>query len=118
MNYFTSKYTKYVLLVLLLLLFSCRESSVDPSEFYGNIYGIVYDFSTDEPLDNCTITLSPTVGSQRSRSNGVFYFSKVYADKYEIRIEKDGYRDYNGSVVVIRNERTYLNIVLKKIFVE
>ena len=98
----------------MLLLSSCEDNTVDQVDDYGNIYGFIYDYSTDEPLDNCTITLFPTIGSKRSNYDGSFYFPRVYADKYSIRVEKDGYGAYEGYVIVNTNLRTDLNIVLKQ----
>ena len=100
-----------LLLLLSLVLISCEEKVIDPDDYKGNLLGYVYDFSTDEPLVNCNVTLKPTVGSQRTLSSGQFYFLNILEGSYNVTVEKIGYKTYEGNVIITREERTTVSIV-------
>lgn len=63
-----------LVLIISFLSVGCENNWVDSVKDNGSIKRYVYDFSTDEPLANCTITLFPTIGSTRSTDDGLFYF--------------------------------------------
>lgn len=108
------KHSKYLLLLLLFIFLGCEDNNIEPNNYDGEIYGIVYDFETELPLDNCILTLHPTVASARTSALGEFIIKNVDVDDYNIIIEKSGYRIYQGNVVVNYDKTTYLNIALKK----
>lgn len=115
-NYMNISKSGLMILVLIISFLSvgCENNSVDSVKDNGSIKRYVYDFSTDEPLANCTITLFPTIGSTRSTDDGLFYFPSLAHGSYEILFEKEGYKPYNGDVWVLIDKNTELNIVLKK----
>jgi len=106
---------KYVIMSLILFLLGCEENRVSYIDRQGDIIGVVYAFENDDtPLANCTVTLFPTVGSERSGPSGSFRFHSISVGEYSIKVEKDGFRAYEGKVIVIDDDITYLNIALKK----
>lgn len=107
------KLYKYIILSLFLILCSCDEQSTTYYGGQGNINGTVYNFENDVTLEGCTITLFPTVGSDRSNSFGNFKFYSIETGEYAIKVEKIGFRDYDGKVIVYDDETTTLSIVLK-----
>lgn len=108
------KFTKYLLITLFILLVSCSDNNISSLETHGKINGYIYDFEDENVLAKCTVTLFPAVGSQRSNVQGYFNFPKIDVGEYSIKVEKDGFRAYDGKVIVFDDEITTLNISLKK----
>lgn len=108
------KYLKYLLLLSLLLIMSCDYNTVEPDDYVGKIYGVVYDFDSELLLENCNVKLDPTVASTITTDRGAFNFTNVRVDEYDIIIEKTGYRLYKGKVIVEYDKKTTIYIPLKK----
>lgn len=102
-----------VSLILLIGLGSC--STGDDFEVFGNIYGIVVDAASGEPIAGATITLSPGQRTQTSGSDGVYEFKDVDAKQYTVQAQKPGYNYDRKTVTVVAGDPTQANLTLKKI---
>jgi Fe-S-cluster-containing dehydrogenase component len=64
-----------------------------PNKFF--VAGAVYDPAEDECLEDCTLTLTGTDGSNRNLQTddfGDFWFERCEPGKYSLLVEKDGYQ--------------------------
>ena len=79
------------------------ESGGKPRVYYLNlpknfISGEVWDPSTDEDLENATVTLTDKTSGQTTTTEtddfGDFWFKKLSSGTYSLKIEKEGYYPY------------------------
>jgi hypothetical protein len=113
---------KLLFLLVLGIVFStsCEidESPTSVKNEYGDIVGYIHNYSNSQTISNAIVTLSPTEGSTISGFNGSFRLSDIREGKYSITVNKKGYQEYEGSVVVRPNKTTYLDMFLKEVVEE
>lgn len=101
---------KYIyLIVLIVLSISCSK---EEHEYFATIYGIISDYTSNEPVGNATIVLSPGGVTKTTDDNGYFEFSELTPQQYTITVQKTGYQSNRKSVTAVVNERTEANMLL------
>ncbi|MBQ6097315.1 MAG: carboxypeptidase-like regulatory domain-containing protein [Bacteroidales bacterium] len=106
---------KKLLSVLLCLAFagltSCTHTEYD---LFGNISGTVIDVDTGEPVQQATVTLSPTSKNTYTGLDGQFEFHELESQQYTVTVQKTGYQANRKLVNVNPSETTNVALVMKK----
>ncbi len=91
---------KRLLLLALCLatLFSCSQNEA-PSIFC-NIYGIVSDASSGEPIRNASVTLSPTNLTTVTGADGHYEFTDLDEGQYKVQCSATGYQTNSRQISV------------------
>lgn len=94
----------YSLIVLftIILLSSCTKDETNP---FGNIYGIVLNSNTAEPIQGARVTLTPTGKSTVTGNDGSYEFVDLEAGSYKVTVQADGYSSTVKNVTVNAGER-------------
>ena len=85
-------------LLALLLMTACEE---ELPETVGNIYGVVCDIRTGEPIRGASVVLSPGNQTTVTGSDGHFEFLNLEATQYKIQVSASGYNTNSKQVTVI-----------------
>ena len=91
---------------------SCEE--VLP-ELYGDIYGIVYDKKTSEPIRGAEVVLSPGNKTTVTGFNGQYEFKDLDPKQYELQVSAAGYNTNSRQVTAIAGESVTCDITLSAI---
>lgn len=97
-----------------ILLLTCLSacSSSDDYEIFAKIHGTVTDYQTGLPLENASITLSPSGLSKLTDANGHYQFDELDSQQYTITAQKVGYQPNRKTVTAISGESQQVNIQL------
>lgn len=93
------------------LLFSCKPTEYDT---FGDLYGVVSDMDTAEPVAGATVVLSPGGKSLLTGADGRFEYQTLEVQQYTITVQKTGYSTNRKSVTVVAGEKTEANISIRK----
>ncbi len=101
----------YSLIVLftIVLLSSCAKDEVNP---FGNIYGVVVNSNTSEPIQGARVTLTPTGKSTVTGNDGSYEFVDLEAGSYKVTVQADGYSSTVKNVTVVAGERAIGDVSL------
>ena len=106
------------ILFLLLTLFSiftfvsCEE---ELPNLFGDIYGVVYDKDTAEPIRGAEVILAPGNKTTVTGLDGQFEFENLEPKQYELQVSANGYNTNSRQVVAIAGESVACDITLSKI---
>lgn len=92
-------------------LTSCTHTEYD---LFGNISGTVIDVDTGEPIQQATVTLSPTSKNTYTGLDGQFEFHELESQQYTVTVQKTGYQANRKLVNVNPSETTNVALVMKK----
>ena len=94
----------YSLIVLftIVLLSSCAKDEVNP---FGNIYGVVVNSNTSEPIQGARVTLTPTGKSTVTGNDGSYEFVDLEAGQYKVTVQANGYTSTLKNVTVVAGEK-------------
>lgn len=98
-------------LAALLLLTTCEEELPNTM---GNIYGIVGDMETGEPVKGASVVLSPGNRSTVTGSDGHFEFLNLEATQYKIQVSANGYVTNSRQITVLPGMSTSGDIMLRQ----
>lgn len=84
------------------LIMSCTPVTVEEST--GNLSGIVYDKTTEDPVPVVSLELDSSGKSTVTGSDGCFSFKKLESGEYCISFSKEGYKAGNKNVSVTSGE--------------
>ncbi len=93
-------------------------SDNDDYEVYAVLYGVVTDNETGEPIENATVTLSPSSYTQKTDLTGSYRFEKLDAQQYTIVVQKTGYQPNRKNITAVSGEEMEVNIPLTLIETE
>ena len=99
------------LLALLLLTTTCEEELPNTM---GNIYGIVGDMETGDPIRGASVVLSPGNRSTVTGSDGHFEFLNLEAAQYKIQVSANGYVTNSRQITVLSGTSTSGDIMLRQ----
>ena len=85
-------------LVTLLMLTACEEELPNTM---GNIYGIVGDMETGEPIRGASVILSPGNRTTVTGNDGHFEFLNLEAAQYKIQVSANGYVTNSRQITVL-----------------
>lgn len=80
-----------VILIVFCAMYGCIE---DLFEEHGSVYGLVTDYSTNEPVSNAIVELLPGVDATLTGDDGTYEFPEVPVGTYSIKVSKEGYADF------------------------
>lgn len=98
-------------LAALLLLTTCEEELPNTM---GNIYGIVGDMETGEPIRGASVVLSPGNRTTVTGSDGHFEFLNLEAGQYKIQVSASGYVTNSRQITVLSGTSTSGDIMLRQ----
>lgn len=96
--------------VLALLFVGCTEEILPE---YGSIIGTISDKSTGEPLNNVTLTLSPTGKSATTGSDGSYEFIDLQEGQYSIQARHNNFKTDKKNVNVKAGETVRGDMMLE-----
>lgn len=101
----------YSLIVLftIVLFSSCAKDEIN---MFGNIYGVVLNSNTAEPIQGARVTLTPTGKSTVTGNDGSYEFVDLEAGSYKVTIQADGYTSTLKNVTVVAGERAIGDVSL------
>lgn len=94
-----------------LFLTACEE---ELPETMGNIYGIVGDMETGEPIKGALIVLSPGNRSTVTGNDGHFEFLNLEAAQYKIQVSASGYITNSRQITVLPGMSTSGDVMLRQ----
>ncbi|MDR1544644.1 MAG: carboxypeptidase-like regulatory domain-containing protein [Prevotellaceae bacterium] len=103
-----------VIFSAMLLLAVCNCCTPTQYDLFGNIYGVVSDSETAEPVSGATVILSPGGKTKTTGNDGRFEFAELDAIQYTITVQQNNYQTNRKTVSVVAGESTEANISLTK----
>lgn len=94
----------------IILLSACQPVTYDT---FGTISGTVVDYATGSPIQNASVTLSPSGKNALTGSDGFFQFDELDTDNYKVYAQKEGYDTDSKSVNLHAGETENVTISLK-----
>ena len=79
---------------------------------YAALHGIIYDPTTDDPITNASVVLSPGGKTQTTGTDGHYEFIDLDPQQYTITVQKTGYQTNRKTVTAVISESTEANISL------
>ena len=103
MKKLSARYSEWLKCTFAAMLLVCLTgcSSSDDYEIFAKIHGTVTDYQTGLPLENATVTLSPSGQSMQTDANGAYLFEELDAQQYTITAQKAGYQPNRKTVIAI-----------------
>lgn len=105
------KKTLFLLLTLVALVTSCEPVTYDT---FCTISGTVIDLDTGDPVQQATVTLSPTGYNTYTGNDGHFEFIDLDARKYTVMVQKTGYVTNRKEVTPVAGAVANINLTLQK----
>ena len=107
------KYRQLICVLSVLVSFSSCHTEVD---VYGNIEGVVQEYGTQTPLENCLVELisSKSVTKTKTNESGVFSFSHEEMGDKKLVVSKNGYITDTAAIFIKSSITTQTTIFLKK----
>ncbi|MDE6458434.1 MAG: carboxypeptidase-like regulatory domain-containing protein, partial [Muribaculum sp.] len=108
----TKFFRLFLLLTFTTITFSaCTE---DPEDSTGNIYGVVFDKITNDPLDGVMVRLIPTGESTNTYADGSFEFLDLQPGDYTLQFSKNGYAQTSHTVEIVAGGNSGASIYMEK----
>lgn len=98
-------------LFAVLLMTACEEELPNTM---GNIYGIVGDMETGEPIRGATVILAPGNQTTVTGSDGHFEFLNLEATQYKIQVSASGYVTNSRQITVLAGSSASGDIMLRQ----
>lgn len=95
------------------LCLACAPQEAE--ETAGNLFGIVHDKTTGEPVPVVNLTLEPGGNSTVTGSDGSFAFKNLRAGEYTIKFDKTGYKSGTKTVSVNTGNETETHLLIERI---
>ena len=105
------KRTLFLLLTLVALATSCEPVVYDT---FCTISGTVIDLDTGNPIQQATVTLSPTGYNTYTGDDGHFEFLDLDARQYTVTVQKTGYVTNRKQVTTVAGGVVDINLTLQK----
>jgi len=103
-------FSGFFILAILLIVQCTKKSDI---EQYGQISGVVKNFSNGEPLAGASVTLSPSSSTRSTGTDGTFAFAELSPGQYTVQVAKDGFQTNSVTVTVVAGESRQADILLK-----
>ncbi|MDE6271258.1 MAG: carboxypeptidase-like regulatory domain-containing protein [Muribaculaceae bacterium] len=92
---------------------SCSNSN--DYEIFGAIHGTVTDSSSGAPLENASITLSPSGQTKQTDASGYYKFDNLEIQQYTLTVQKQGYQPNRKTMTAVSGEDLQVDIQLTAI---
>jgi len=105
---------KIILLMSVLTLAFVMNSCGGSRDFDSNteLWGVVTNAVTGEPIGNVTVTLSPGGGNAVTGSDGLFQFTDLAPQQFTVTAQRSGYQTNRRTVTAVVAQVTEVNITL------
>lgn len=101
------------LLLTGLLMPGCKEN--EDYVLYSTLVGTVYDSATGRPVENATVTLTPTGRQVLTDAEGRTEFHELDPGDYNVTVQKDDYQPNRRMVNAISGETVSFTVTLATI---
>lgn len=91
----------------------CKEN--EDYDLYSTLVGTVYDFSTGNPVEHATVTITPTGLQALTDAEGSTEFHELDPGDYNVTVQKEGYQPNRRMIKAISGETVSFSITLKTI---
>ena len=105
------KKTFLFIIALIAVVTSCEPVTYDT---FCTISGTVIDLDTGDPVQQATVTLSPTGYNTYTGNDGHFEFIDLDARKYTVMVQKTGYVTNRKEVTPVAGAVANINLTLQK----
>ena len=105
------KKTFLFIIALIAVVTSCEPVTYDT---FCTISGTVIDLDTGDPIQQATVTLSPTGYDTYTGNDGYFEFIDLDARQYIVTVQKTGYVTNRKTVTTIAGGVVDVNLTLQK----
>ena len=105
-----NKNLQTILVLFVLIFFSCREEPFIPDTF-GSVFGEVVVSETNERVVDATVSTNPPTSILQTDEQGQFAFENIKTGSYTLRIEKSGFVTKVENISILENHST--NVVIK-----
>ena len=92
---------------------SCTDDLVD-YDTYCTISGTVIELDTGDPIQNATVTLSPSGKNTYTGSDGHFEFLDLDARQYTVTVQKTGYQTNRMTVTTVAGGVVEISLTMQK----
>lgn len=99
--------------MLLCITTSCSDDLVD-YDVFGSISGTVIDLDSGNPIQQATVTLSPSGYNTYTGYDGTFEFVDLDARQYTVTVQKTGYITNRKTVTTIAGGNVDISLTLQK----
>ncbi len=109
--------TRFSFLLLAFTMLLCFTTSCNDSVYYDvfcTISGTVIDVDSGDPIQNATVTLSPSGKNTYTGSDGQFEFLELEASQYTVTVQKTGYQTNRKTVTTIAGGTVDVSLTMKK----
>ena len=103
----------YLFPLLSIFIFTACEEVLP--ELYGDIYGIVYDKETSEPIRGAEVILSPGNKTTVTGFSGQYEFKNLDPRQYELQVSASGYNGNSRQITAIAGESVTCDITMTAI---
>jgi len=105
----------FYLIATVALICGCTNNS-DQSGKTGNIYGVITDKATGEPISAAGVQLNPLGTKTVTGSEGQYEFDDLDAGNYTLQVTKTGYSDLvNYKITVAPGNTTHGDVQIEKL---
>jgi hypothetical protein len=109
---------RYLLVLSFLFFSSSLIAQTDKAKIKTTIHGTIADFVTKRPIENATVVLYNTSGTELSRvttnAKGAFSFGELTAATYNLKYEAAGYQSQTRKKLPLQaNKRVRVAILLQ-----
>lgn len=105
------KKTLLLIITLIAMATSCEPVTYDT---FCTISGTVIDLDTGDPVQQATVTLSPTGYNTYTGNDGHFEFIGLDARQYTVTVQKTGYLTNRKTVTTVAGGVVDVNLTLQK----
>lgn len=105
------KKTLLFIIALIALTTSCEPVTYDT---FGSISGEVVDLDTGDPVQQATVTLSPTSYNTYTGSDGYFEFLDLDVHQYTVTVSKTGYITNRKNITPVAGGVVNIKLTLQK----
>ena len=100
-----------LIIALIALATSCEPVTY---ETFCNITGTVVDLDSGDPIQQATVTLSPSGYNTYTGSDGYFEFLDLEERQYTVTVQKTGYVTNRKTVTTVAGGVVDINLTLQK----
>ena len=106
------KKTLLLIMALIALATSCEPVTYDT---FCTISGTVIDLDTGDPIQQATVTLSPSGVNTYTGYDGTFEFLDLDARQYTVTVQKTGYITNRKTVTTVAGGVVTIQLTLQKV---
>lgn len=105
---------KKVLLIIIALVTIATSCEPVTYDTFGGISGEVVDLDTGDPVQQATVTLSPTGMNTYTGYDGTFEFLDLGERQYTVMVQKTGYITNRKNVTIVAGRVITIKLTMQK----